>query len=902
MPGSPPVIRLLPFLLCVYAIATTMPVASATSMNNDAPVVETPIGNILATETDENMAIDLTRVFSAPVSGDTLHYALVTNAFPGVAEAEIEQDTLVIRFLKPGQTHIGISASTGEEAVYLYFAVGVVPEIEGSYIVADFSDLELPAESFWNGADGSGGFVSGNVFFPNQYNPDWGAWSGWSYSNSTDNTTPGWMNQYSAITGTGIPGNGDDNPIYGVAYNPASLSFKDSAAFRVKGFYVTNNTYAGLSMKYGDDFSKKFGGEDGTDPDWFRLSVWGMAGGEATDTIGFYLADYRFDDNTKNHIVETWQWLGLSSLGKVDSLMFGLASSDMGDWGMNTPAYFCIDNMLVYPDKPPYVSNPVRDVHSTTAFSKVPVDLSEVFSDPDDDDCKILVMVKDNTNAGLVTTEIDEKELILHFTEGATGEAKITLEAVSNSKSVTTSFTVTVREKGPHYIYEVIEYMPAPGQFINTKPWGHPSSANSITGCINGSLSLGAFGGYVIFRFEHPVINHPGNPYGVDFIVFGNPTSQWAEPGIVSVMKDENGNGLPDGTWYELAGSDHFFSSTIHNDTITYHNPKQDGAADVRWTDNGGQSGYVLANPYHEHSYYPDASLFPSVNLEKYSLPGTRIKGYVDASDPANIISRRRAFGYADNQVRGAQPHYIPGNPYAPDAENAGGDGFDISWAVDSSGNYVDLDKIHFIKVHTAILANGGWLGEVSTEITGAVMVEPGSSPVSITDMVVIRDLPGEINQSPYPLEAFAYRNGRLLREKNIVWETNADGAYVDDDHWLHFHEPGEITLHARWEENPDITASVRTTVDPAGEPTGKKLFDAGDERSLFPNPATGYITIKGADHARVEIVHPSGAVIKVVNDLQPGMPINIAGLTAGIYFVRIHADKGFTTLKMIKQ
>ncbi len=798
--------RLLPLLLCVYFIALTVPASRATSLNNDAPVVETPIDNVMAKETDGDMAIDLTKVFSSPATGETLHFALVVNAFPDVAEAEIEQDTLVIRFLKPGQTHIKIRAAFGDNAVYLDFAVGVMPETEGNYIVADFSDLELSNESYWNGADGSGGFVSGNVVFPNQYNPDWGAWSGWSYSNITDNTTPGWMNQYSAITGTGIPVTGNDNPIYGVAYNPSSLSFKNTAAFQVKGFYITNSTYAGLSMKYGDDFSKKFGGEDGTDPDWFKLSVWGMTGGEATDTIDFYLADYRFEDNTKNHIIETWQWLELSSLGKVDSLMFGLASSDMGDWGMNTPAYFCIDNMLVFPDK------------------------------------------------------------------------------------------------GPHYIYEVIEYMPAPGQFINTEPWGHPSSANSIIGGINGSLSLGAFGGYVVFRFEHPVVNHPDNPYGVDFIIFGNPTSQWAEPGIVSVMKDENGNGLPDGTWYELAGSDHFFSSTVHNDTITYHNPDQDGAADVRWTDNAGQSGYVFANPYHEHTYYPDSSLFPSVNHEKYSLSGTRIKGYVDTSNPATITSRRRAFGYADNQLRGTPPHHIPDNPYTPDAENAGGDGFDISWAVDSSGNYVDLDKIHFIKVHTAMLAHGGWLGEVSTEITGAVMVEPGSSMVGTTDMVVIKDLPNEISQSPYPLEAFAFQNGRLIRGKNIVWETNINGAYVDDDHWLHFHEPGELTLKARWEDNPDIVAAARTILNPVDEPTGQTHHAAGDHITIFPNPATEYITIRGTDHARIEIFHPSGAIIKVVNNMQTGMHINIAGLTAGVYFVRIHTDNGFTTRKMIKQ
>ncbi|MBM4092135.1 MAG: DUF4465 domain-containing protein, partial [Planctomycetes bacterium] len=117
------------------------------------------------------------------------------------------------------------------------------------------------------------------------------------------------------------------------------------------GAYFTNTTYAALSMRDGDSFSKKFGGELGSDPDWFLLKISGLnAGGGVTGTVDFYLADYRFADNRQDFIVDTWTWVDLSSLGEVSSLKFDLSSSDTGDWGMNTPAFFAMDDLVSAPE------------------------------------------------------------------------------------------------------------------------------------------------------------------------------------------------------------------------------------------------------------------------------------------------------------------------------------------------------------------------------------------------------------------------------------------------------------------------------------------------------------------------------------------------------------------------
>jgi hypothetical protein len=214
----------------------------------------------------------------------------------------------------------------------------------------DFEDLTLDPPSYYNGSDGAGGFVSQGAFFNNSYDAQFGAWSGWSYSNETDVTTPGFMNQYSAYN---LPnGGGDNSPNYGVAYN---FQLSDAYVLLPEGtvpvsMRVTNTTYAGLSMLYGDMFAKQFGGPDGTDPDFFILTIHGLdANGNDTDSVDFYLANYTFQDPNLNYIVSAWTTVDLTPLGNATSLAFELTSSDIGQFGMNTPAYFAMDNLVVTP-------------------------------------------------------------------------------------------------------------------------------------------------------------------------------------------------------------------------------------------------------------------------------------------------------------------------------------------------------------------------------------------------------------------------------------------------------------------------------------------------------------------------------------------------------------------------
>jgi hypothetical protein len=367
------------------------------------------------------------------------------------------------------------------------------------------------------------------------------------------------------------------------------------------------------------------------------------------------------------------------------------------------------------------------------------------------------------------------------------------------------------------------------------------------------------------------------------------------------VMQDENGNGQPDGTWYQLAGSDYYFSNTRHNYEVSYVNPGSDIAEDVPWYDNYGNTGFIKSVGTHEQPHYPLVELFPEIDPAEYSLSGSRIEGAVDLSHPAMVQSHRRAFGYADNQLRGTAPFNVPGNPYTPEVMNAGGDGFDISWAVDENGNYVDLNKIHFIKVQTAVLANAGWMGEVSTEITGAVTVLPDADITGVMDLIVIRDLPEEITDSTYQLEAVVFHRGRRQADALIQWSADLEGAEVDENMVLHLSHSGNLNLLARLDDNPEITASASTVVNLPDESTG---IDAviKEEPGIYPNPAGDYIRITGIRNALIQIFELSGA--KVLNELlhTDGQTIDISRLPSGMYIVEIsHNEKKYHN-KLLKR
>jgi hypothetical protein len=104
-------------------------------------------------------------------------------------------------------------------------------------------------------------------------------------------------------------------------------------------------------MKNGSQFSKKFGGASGNDPDFLSVTIssWKNQGNAGDTSITVYLADFRDANNANDYILNTWKWVDLSVFGAVDSFGFNFASSDTGAFGINTPVYFCMDNFNEIP-------------------------------------------------------------------------------------------------------------------------------------------------------------------------------------------------------------------------------------------------------------------------------------------------------------------------------------------------------------------------------------------------------------------------------------------------------------------------------------------------------------------------------------------------------------------------
>lgn len=326
---------------------------------------------------------------------------------------------------------------------------------------------------------------------------------------------------------------------------------------------------------------------------------------------------------------------------------------------------------------------------------------------------------------------------------------------------------VVTQAQNMPFVTKVYDFLPAPGQFVNMSPKFNDGDtkdvilervAEKICGKIEieenelpdgtivndtiitvsaGYVSLGSYGGYVVFGFDHPVVNVKGE---YDMQIFGNATQSDQRPvlggssesGIVMVSRDVNGNGVPDDPWYELAGSEYNHPKTQKNFTITYYKPddSQFGPLGpmqyhdqyIRWTSNSVdsiQEGYIRKNSFHAQSYWPQWAQGETLTFEGTKLRCNAQNFSATANDWHQYFF---GWGYVDNRPDDWYGYKQNATNIAPEELNKG---FKIDWAVDDEGNPVELKQIDFVKVYNAMLQDCGWLGETSTEVAGAIDLHP---------------------------------------------------------------------------------------------------------------------------------------------------------------------------------
>ncbi|MDR0667657.1 MAG: hypothetical protein LBF90_03445 [Prevotellaceae bacterium] len=231
-------------------------------------------------------------------------------------------------------------------------------------------------------------------------------------------------------------------------------------------------------------------------------------------------------------------------------------------------------------------------------------------------------------------------------------------------------------------------YIPAPGQYIGAMEGMTIADALLelqawCTAGADGYYMIGAFGGYYIVGFDHSVSNEPDK---ADLQINGNPMGGWCESGVIWVMQDENGNGHPDDTWYELKGSETGKPETKQRYALTYYRPK-DLTAGVAWTDNMGGSG--------------SAGRYPQIITDDYyTLTGTCLASTVVET----------GLSYSECYEWG----YVDGYNTSPLRSTTGH--FWLEDAIQADGSPANLQYIDFVKVHTAINARTQNVGEISTE------------------------------------------------------------------------------------------------------------------------------------------------------------------------------------------
>jgi len=303
-------------------------------------------------------------------------------------------------------------------------------------------------------------------------------------------------------------------------------------------------------------------------------------------------------------------------------------------------------------------------------------------------------------------------EVACLFSSQQEGTHQLVLTMTNDTLQTSQIFTIHVcpspgtyrrNRSGQSLIDKVYEYTPAPGHWVNgyiivgemfPPNCSHEQACDTVLAHFqrNWMVSLGGQGGYLVAGFDHSIAATDGN----ELLVKGNPYNYQSEPGIIWVSQDDNGDGLPNDQWFELAGSEYGTANEQLEYAITYYHPGKPNSAIV-WRDADDNTDYI---PY--MSYWNPMPYYwqPWIPGNEHTYFGSRLESHHTYEGGLSSIPPY-AWGYADNQ----------GSDYTDVGR------YSIANARTWEGQPANLEYIDFIKIQTA---QNGWtpnLGEISTEV-----------------------------------------------------------------------------------------------------------------------------------------------------------------------------------------
>ena len=304
-------------------------------VETEAFTTQRHIETLTATATAANEAIeagDNTTITVVPAGGDqpyTIEWRDQMNNVVG------NEATITV---SPEQSYMYKAFVSSADGQQVMAKAGVI--VRGEAVEATFEDNYLPEESFFNGDNDDDTYYSGSYAF-NVGNSVWPGtppvsfWYDFAMSNQTSTAYASLDDQYHSCTGGG---HNSANFVIAYPYGGGNVSVThDEDGDVISGFYITNSAYAFTSMTQGDGYADPLpvGG-------WFMVRAYDAD--NSSNFVDFYLADLRADNALDHYVVNDWEWFDLTPLGKVKNVAFVFDGSDTGQWGLNTPAYFAMDN------------------------------------------------------------------------------------------------------------------------------------------------------------------------------------------------------------------------------------------------------------------------------------------------------------------------------------------------------------------------------------------------------------------------------------------------------------------------------------------------------------------------------------------------------------------------------